>query len=424
MTFKPYARPSAEDPSSTQFAATIIASPESDPFVQPWAAATGSESLFTDASDTQGAMPDVVTDVDGAVDAASETAAAPTISRIGRYALKRQLGGGGLGAVFEAWDPVLARAVAIKTLYLDERTGSAQGQPLDGLFLNEARAAASLNHRYIVTVYDAGLSPQGVYIAMERLHGRDMQRALAEGWRPSVEQVVLLVRRVADALAYAHARGVVHCDIKPGNIFLQRRNRPKVLDFGIARLVHGGALTMPEGTVAGSPRYRAPELLTGAPVDARTDLFSLGVVMYELLTGRRAFEGQSLAEIDRAVLEHDPPPAHEVNPAVPPEISGIVAKLMARSPAARYSGAIELATDLRRWLEAQELALQDGAGRSRVRSRSDAQDRGRQREGDARQLATRQASRRATRLSTLSRWLLAAGLLLGLTALALGLSGR
>jgi len=424
VTSKPFARRPPEGPSSTQFAATVVALPEPDPVEEGWAAASLSESVFTDASDTQGAMPDVVTDVDGVPDPAGDASAAPTISRIGRYALKRQLGGGGLGAVFEAWDPVLARAVAIKTLYLDERTGSAQGQPLDGLFLNEARAAASLNHRYIVTVYDAGLSPQGVYIAMERLHGRDMQRALAEGWRPTVEQVVLLLRRVADALAYAHARGIVHCDIKPGNIFLQRRNRPKLLDFGIARLVHGGTLPMPEGTVAGSPRYRAPELLTGAPVDARTDLFSLGVVMYELLTGRRAFEGQSLAEIDRAVLEHDPPPAHEVNPAVPPGISAIAARLMARSPAARYGSAVELATDLRRWLEAQELALQGAAGRSRVRSKGKPPDRDRQHEANERQRVSRRAPARSTGLCALSRWLLAAALLLGLTALALGLSGR
>lgn len=346
-----------------------------------------------------------------------ETTAA---AHVGRYALEETIGEGGLGRVIAAWDPILSRELAIKILQLP----GGSRETLDELILAEARAAAALSHPGIVTVFDAGTCEQGPYIAMERLVGCDLRRLLAEGWRPDPLRAAKLVRRVADALAYAHARGIVHCDIKPGNIFLQRRNRPKLLDFGIARLVHGGTLPMPEGTVAGSPRYRAPELLTGAPVDARTDLFSLGVVMYELLTGRRAFEGQSLAEIDRAVLEHDPPPAHEVNPAVPPGISAIAARLMARSPAARYGSAVELATDLRRWLEAQELALQGAAGRSRVRSKGKPPDRDRQHEANERQRVSRRAPARSTGLCALSRWLLAAALLLGLTALALGLSGR
>ena len=357
VTAKIFSRRRTDVPPSTQFAATIVAMPEPDAAgPEPAAPDTlAPDSQVTDASGSQGAMPDVVTDIGGLPSEVPDPAEAPTISHIGRYALKRQLGAGGLGAVFEAWDPLLSRAVAVKTLQLDAGADAAQGHALDGLFLNEARAAAGLNHRYIVTIHDAGLSPHGVYIAMERLYGRDLQRALAEGWKPSVEQVVQLVRRVADALAYAHARGVVHCDIKPANIFLQRKDRPKVLDFGIARLLHGTRLPALEGAVVGSPRYRAPEQLTGGAVDARTDLFSLGVVMYELLTGRRAFEGDSLAAINRAVLEQDPLPAHEVEAAIPQELSSLVARLMARDPARRYTCAGELATDLRRWLAAQQL---------------------------------------------------------------------
>jgi serine/threonine protein kinase len=161
----------------------------------------------------------------------------PTLSHIGRYALKGPLGQGGLGQVHEAWDPLLSRTVAVKTLQFDVDMPSRVS--LDGLFLNEARAAAGLSHPHIVTVHDAGLSAHGVYIAMERLHGRDLRQALADGWRPTPWQAAQLVRRVADALAYAHARGVVHCDIKPANIFLTRRDKPKVLDFGIARVAHG-----------------------------------------------------------------------------------------------------------------------------------------------------------------------------------------
>lgn len=345
---------------STQFAPTMVAMPEPAPSpaavglpdsLSPESQARdsqASDSQATDSSGAFGAAPDIVTDLAGLPAEAPDPSADPTLSHIGRYALKRQLGAGGLGTVFEAWDPLLSRAVAVKTLQLDvEQQVRAS---LDGLFLNEARAAAGLNHRCIVTIFDAGLSPHGVYIAMERLYGRDLQRAVAEGWRPSVEQTVLLVRRIAEALAYAHARGVVHCDIKPANIFLQRRDRPKVLDFGIARILHGADLPALDGALVGSPRYRAPEqLLPGGKVDARTDLFSLGVVMYELLAGRRAFGGETLAEINQAVLETDPPPAHTVEPRVPPEVSAIVSRLMSRDPAARHTCAGELVAELRRW---------------------------------------------------------------------------
>ena len=188
------------------------------------------------------------------VDASVEQS--PTLSHIGRYALKGPLGQGGLGQVHEAWDPLLSRTVAVKTLQFD--IDMTERVSLDGLFLNEARAAAGLNHPHIVTIHDAGLSTQGVYIAMERLHGRDLRQALAAGWQPTAGESALLVRRVADALSYAHARGVVHCDIKPANIFLCRRDKPKVLDFGIARVAHSSALTLLDGLIAGSPHYLAP----------------------------------------------------------------------------------------------------------------------------------------------------------------------
>ena len=346
-----------DGPPSTLFAATLIGMP--GPQLSTAAASADApnpdtlspDSLVLPISGANPAVPDVVTDIGGVPGEVPDPALAPTLSHIGRYALKRQLGAGGLGAVFEAWDPLLSRAVAVKTLQLDIEHSSRLS--LDGLFLNEARAAAGLNHRYIVTIHDAGLSPHGVYIAMERLYGRDLQCALAAGWRPTLEQTVQLVRRIADALAYAHARGVIHCDIKPANIFLQRRDRPKVLDFGIARILHGAALPALEGALAGSPRYQAPEQLLGNEVDARTDLFSLGAVMYELLTGRRAFEGASLGQIHQAVLA-GPPPLQETAPAVPPEIAAMVARLMAPAPADRYTCAGELSADLRRWILAQD----------------------------------------------------------------------
>jgi serine/threonine-protein kinase len=273
----------------------------------------------------------------------------PTLSHIGRYALKGLLAHGGLGQVHEAWDPLLSRIVAIKTLQFDVDTPARVS--LDGLFLNEARAAAGLSHPHIVTIHDAGLSAHGVYIAMERLYGADLRQKLSEGWRPKPGHAAQMVRRIADALAYAHSRGVVHCDIKPANIFLNRHDKPKLLDFGIARVAHSAAVPGLEGVVAGSPHYLAPEQLSGGTVDARTDVHALGVVFYELLTGRKAFGGDTLDQITTAVLAHNPAAAHEINPTVSRTLSAIAAKAMARLPEDRYPSADAMAADLRRWIE-------------------------------------------------------------------------
>ncbi len=275
----------------------------------------------------------------------------PTLSHIGRYALKRPLGTGGLGTVWEAWDPMLSRPVAVKTLQF--LVDTPERVSLDTLFLNEARAVAGLNHPHIVTVHDAGLSAHGVYIAMERLRGRDLRQALAHGWRPSPPSAAQLVRRVADALAYAHARGVIHCDIKPANIFLSSKGKPTVLDFGIARVAHGAAVSALDGMVAGSPHYLAPEQLTGGVIDERVDVYSLGVVLYEMLAGRKAFDGTSLEQITNAVLLLHPAPAHEVQPHVPQGLSDIAARAMKRDPAERFASARELATALREWIKTQ-----------------------------------------------------------------------
>jgi serine/threonine protein kinase len=273
----------------------------------------------------------------------------PTLSHIGRYALKGPLGQGGLGQVHEAWDPLLSRTVAVKTLQFNLDMPSRVS--LDGLFLNEARAVAGLSHPHIVTVHDAGLSAHGVYIAMERLHGRDLRQALAEGWRPTPGQAAQLVRRVADALAYAHAHGVVHCDIKPANIFLTKRDKPKVLDFGIARVAHRAALPAMDGLVVGLAALPGSRAVAGRHGGRRTDIHALGVVFYELLTGRKAFMGDTLEQITNAVLTNHPAPAHELRPGVPRTLSDIASKAMARDPDGRYTTAAEMAQELRRWVE-------------------------------------------------------------------------
>lgn len=272
-----------------------------------------------------------------------------TIGHIGRYALKYRIGEGGLGTVYAAHDPLLSRLIAIKTLNLEI---SAEQRPaFNAMFLNEARAAASLSHPNIVTVFDAGVSDDNAYIAMELLKGRDLRQLRLGGWRPTPAQAALIVRRVADALAYAHSKGVVHRDIKPANVFMVGRTQPRVLDFGIARVAHQHDVHAGEGVVAGSPYYMAPEQVRQEPGDRRVDVFSLGVVLYELLTEIKPFRGGTLAEITKAVQEHQPPPAHEVNKDVPRALSEITARAMEKDPENRFRSARAFARELRHWLE-------------------------------------------------------------------------
>jgi len=308
---------------------------------------------------------------DSALDGASSDgspagAQSLTIGHIGRYALKQQLGEGGLGTVYAAYDPILSRTIAVKTLHLSVAEGDRA--TLDALFLNEARAAAGLNHPNIVTVYDAGLSEQGVYIAMERLRGRDLRQLLANGWRPDIVQAAQILRRVSDALSYAHSKGVIHCDIKPANIFMVGRTLPKVVDFGIARVAHGQDIPALEGVVAGSPHYLAPEQLRGETVDRRCDVYALGVVMYELLTHRKAFDGKSLSEIVHAVEHVAPPAPHEVRAEVPLALSNITMRAIAHDPAQRYRSARQMSQALREWLETEaEIGGEEGAPRKNRR---------------------------------------------------------
>jgi eukaryotic-like serine/threonine-protein kinase len=324
-------------------------------------AATVVEELFA-----EGEEGDSVPAVDSSDDALQLL---PTLSHVGRYLLKHQLGSGGLGAVYAAIDPLLSRQVAVKMLHVAELDTAERGV-LESQLLAEARAAAGLAHPNIVTMYDAGLAPEGVYIAMERLQGKDVRQLLADGWRPDAVQAARIAKRLADALAYAHGKGVVHCDIKPANIFMVGRTQPKVLDFGIARVTRqrgrggdGDAVDIDTGSLGatpaelGSPYYVSPEQLRGEELDARADVYGVGVVMYEMLTGQRAFAGNSLDEIRNAVQGGNVPAAHEVNLKVDRALSDIVARAMARKPGDRFRSARQLSRALRTWISEETNGL-------------------------------------------------------------------
>lgn len=270
--------------------------------------------------------------------------AMPTLGMAGRYELKAHIGEGGAGTVYAAHDPLLCRLIAVKKVP-------------EALLHNEIRAMGSLQHPHIVTLFDAGTGAEGGYIAMEWLRGKDLRQLLAMGWRPTVEQAVLIVRRVADAVAFAHHKGVIHLDLKPANIFMLGRTQPRVLDFGIAR-VKRPDLAAPKGPdlVGGSPYYMAPEQLQGGDVDRRADVYALGVVLYELLTGMRPFVGDELETIHRSVLAADARPPHEVVPGLSRELSNLVMQAMCVDPKVRTRSASLLSRQLRQWLVSQAAA--------------------------------------------------------------------
>ncbi len=264
-------------------------------------------------------------------------------SSIGRYELLDELSRGGMGVVYKARDPLIDRIVAIKVIGMG--LSRLESQAFDERFDREARSAGRLNHPNIVTIHDMGKSDDGAYIAMEFLDGRSLREILDTGIVLDPARVAMIAVQIADGLAYAHEHGVVHCDIKPANIMVQERGAVKITDFGIARLPTGSRTFA--GTIVGSPRYISPEQILGRPIDARSDIFSLGAVLYEMLTGVPPFGGGELDEILFQVINDKPEAPSHRNAAIPAAFDAIVERALAKSPGDRYASASDMAAALR-----------------------------------------------------------------------------
>ncbi|CAN5672251.1 hypothetical protein BH18ACI5_BH18ACI5_09800 [soil metagenome] len=260
------------------------------------------------------------------------------MKQVGHYRIEAELGRGGMGIVYRAIDTRLGRRVAIKMLPAEATADADRHQR----FIQEARSASALNHPNSVTIYDIGENGGETFIAMELVEGVPLDTLLAKGPLP-VALALHYAEQAASALAAAHATGIVHRDIKPANIVITPDGRPKVLDFGLAKLMQRGAseatltaLATSAGSVMGTPAYMSPEQAEGHTVDARSDVFSMGAVLYEMLAGRRPFSGSSNASLMSAILRDPPAPLRVARPDTPPAVDAIVTRALSKNPAERY----------------------------------------------------------------------------------------
>lgn len=274
------------------------------------------------------------------------------IAKIGKYTIIEQIGKGSMGIVYKARDPEIGRVVAIKTIHLPEGSAAEQ-QELILRLKQEARAAGSLNHPNIVVIYEYGEDHGAPYIAMAYVDGRELKSYIEGGQRFSVENICSIMAQTLDALDYSHRNNIVHRDIKPANIMLMADLHVMITDFGIARLESSELTQL--GSTMGTPAYMSPEQCLGRPVDGRSDIFSAGIILYQLLTGEKPFAGPSNASIIQKIVskEEQPPPPTELNGSIPEGFDAIIAKCLAKNPADRFASAAECAAAIQAVADAQ-----------------------------------------------------------------------
>jgi len=271
------------------------------------------------------------------------------VKSAGRYQLREELGRGAMGVVFKAHDPTIGRTVAVKTMRLAEAHTGLSYDELIARFGVETRAAGLLTHPNIVVVYDAGEDTGLFYITMEYVQGRSLQALIDEKQTFPLPRVLKLMEQAGSALDFAHLNNVVHRDIKPANLMITGDDVIKVTDFGTAKILQKGATQT--GAILGTPSYMSPEQVKGKPVDGRSDIFSLGVILYELVTGEKPFPGQNVTTVIYKIVNEEPIPACELDESIHPGLNYVISKSLQKDPDQRYQTCKELVTDLRNYKE-------------------------------------------------------------------------
>lgn len=277
------------------------------------------------------------------------------LQQLGRYQIRRVLGRGAMGVVYEGVDPKLNRPVAIKTILKSQLSDPEMAAEYQVRFEREAQAVARLNHPHIVGVFDFGEENNVAYIVMELIRGEELKAYFDKGTQFAVKDAVRMTGELLDALGYAHEQGIVHRDVKPANVMLDAQMRVKLTDFGVARLSDTGSDGTQAGTMVGTPSYMSPEQAMGNPVGTRSDIFAVGIVLYQLLTMKRPFVGDGHWAVQRQIIQDDPVPPSVQNPALDPVFDAIVFRALAKNPEERYPYARAFKEDLQRALAGQAI---------------------------------------------------------------------
>ncbi|OLE48256.1 MAG: hypothetical protein AUG46_04055 [Acidobacteria bacterium 13_1_20CM_3_58_11] len=272
----------------------------------------------------------------------------PTVTKAGRYEITGELGRGAMGVVYKAMDPVIGRTVAVKTIRLSEEGTGLSRPELLTRFQTEARAAGLLTHPNIVVVFDAGEEDGLYYITMELVEGKSLQALLDSGHAFPLPRTLRIMEQTCSALQFAHERNVVHRDIKPANLMLTADDTVKVTDFGTAKILQFGTVQQ-TAHVMGTPSYMSPEQVKGRAVDGRSDIFSLGVMLYEMVTGEKPFPGQNITTVIYKIVNEEPVPPRQIDPSIHPGISAVVMRALEKEPEQRYQNCREMLEDLRKY---------------------------------------------------------------------------